>query len=485
MNIEMGQHTVPKPLPNQTNRPQVPTEGQIAGKPTGEIAGKPGEVAGKLPVDENLDALMSALPEQNEEFVGQPKPQDSFTKSEALSKKNELIQMWKDSYQLQQNQQNGANAGGMPQSGKDFMMPQPLQPGMQVPSLGENVDWNNISNEILSFLRNMGTGNVAEGLDYLISRYVALGNQLNTQLLGNDRTNQTQHFEHTFSKGRRELVDRYVGRLKDTLRLSDADAARLKSNMESMLDKRLQTYQKVSEQANPTLKNPSMKQDDQYMAAQLRSSVMEAGKKQPAFSLQELRGKDFSFGDMRQAGEFAKGYQMLYKNAGMGTERELAADMAMVDMKMRALMNKGAVGSRMVNVLQSSAAQRHERVLDVADERIAKSGRVYAGMETQKTPINRSLVKDIYEVILGIFERNGGDIRAAIRDGLASLSGKSSEEADRHREKRGGTIYEIDGRGYIGANRPIVRLTQVGRIRDIVVGFAVIGSFFALWYFMI
>lgn len=493
MNIEMGQHTVPKPMPTPQNRPQVPPEAELAGK--GEIAGNP-QIAGKLEAaqaaEENLDALMSVLPEQSEEFVGQA--QDSFTQSEALSKKNELIQAWKDSYQLQQNNANGTMPQQQAASGKDFMMQQPLQPaqpGFQAPALGGNIDWGNISNEILNFLQNMGTGNVAEGLDYLISRYVALGNQVDTQFTGSDRTNQKQHLERTFSQGRRQLVDGYVGRLKDTLKLSDADATRLKNNMETMLTKRLQTYQKVAEQAKPTLtgsRNAQTKQDDHYIAAQLRSSVMEAGKQKSGFSLQELRGKDFSFGDMRQAGEFAKGYQMLYKNAGMGAERELAADLAMVDMKLQVQIRKGAVSTRMVNVLQNSAAQRHESVMDAADERIAarssnNKSYVTSG-EAPKAPLNRSLVKDIYETILHIFERNGGDPIAAIREGLAALSGKLSAEGERYRNKKGGIIYEIDGRGYAGAHHPIVRLVQAGRIRDCVMIFGILASFFALWYFM-
>ena len=75
---------------------------------------------------------------------------------------------------------------------------------------------------------------MGEGLEYLISRYVALGSQvMDTQ--GSDRTNQRQQLEHTFSKGRRQLVDGYVNRLQNTLKLSDADAARLKNNLETML----------------------------------------------------------------------------------------------------------------------------------------------------------------------------------------------------------------------------------------------------------
>lgn len=489
MNIEMGQHTVPKPMPTPQNRPQVSPEAELAGK--GEIAGNP-QIAGKLEAaqaaEENLDALMSVLPEQSEEFVGQA--QDSFTQSEALSKKNELIQAWKDSYQLQQNNANGTMPQQQTTGGQDFMMQQPLQPaqpGFQAPTLGGNIDWGNISNEILSFLQNMGSGNVGEGLDYLISRYVALGNQVDTQFSGSERTDQKQHLERTFSQGRRQLVNGYVGRLQDTLKLSDADATRLKNNLETMLTKRLQTYQKVSEQATLTgTKNTQGEQDNHYMAAQLRSSVMEAGKQTSSFSLQDLRGKDFSFGDMRQAGELAKGYQMLYKNAGMNAERELAADMAMVDMKLQVQIRKGAVGTRMVNVLQNSAAQRHESVMDAADERIAARSRTYtANGEAPKSPINRSLVKDIYETILHIFERNGGDPIAALREGLAALSGKLSEEGERHRNKKGGIIYEIDGRGYAGASHPIVRLVQVGRIRDCVIAFGVLASFFAIWYFML
>lgn len=485
MNIEMGQHTIPTPVPQ--NRPQAAPDAVPAGK--GEtIVQTTGKPEASVPVDETLDALMSVLPEKTEEFIGQA--QDSFTQSEALSKKNELIQAWKDSYQLQQNSANGT----MPQQSagsKDFMMQQPLQPsqpGFQMPALDGNLDWGNISDEILNFIQNMGAGNVGEGLEYLISRYVALGSQvMDTQ--GSDRTNQRQQLEHTFSKGRRQLVDGYVNRLQNTLKLSDADAARLKNNLETMLAKRLQTYEKIAAQTKPQLTgNPKTGQDNHYMAAQLRNAVLEAGKQDSGFSLQELRGKEFSFGDMRQAGELAKGYQMLYKNAGMGAERELAADLAMVDMKLQMQIRKGAVSTRMVNLLQGSQMQRHEGVMDAADARIlSRSSKTHIAAnsgELVKAPLNRGLVKDIYETILHIFERNGGDPMAAIRDGLAALSGKSAEELHRSRSKKSGILYEIDGRGYAGANRPIVRVAQVGRIRDCVIGFGVLASFFALWYFM-
>lgn len=492
MNVEINHHTIPKPIPNQPNRQPVPEE--LAGKPAAGAAGSDaaagtaGRVEGTLPLEENLESLIDVLPEQSEEAAVQPKPQDSFTQSEALIKKNELVQIWKDSYQMQQNTAQTDQAG-VPQasSGKGSWM-QSLQPGMQSPSVSPAIDWSDLSNEILSFLQNMGTGNVGEGLDYLISRYVALGNQMDTRFSGDERADQKQHLEHAFSKGRRQLVDGYVGKLQKNLCLPDSDAARLKSNMETVLEKRLQAYQKVSSEQASSAANgmkPHVQKDDQYMAAQLRSAMTQAGTPGKGFST--LRGKEFSLGDMQHAGEFSNGYQMLYKNAGMGTERDLAADMALIDMKMKSLINKGIVGKRMAAMLQSSSVQRHEEVMNAADERIAARGRnQYVGMEgAPKASVNRSLIKDIYDAIIAIFDRNGGDPLAALRDGLSSL-GKSSGEGYRTKDhKRGGTIYEIDGRGYIGANSPIVRLVQIGRIRDVVMAFAVIGCFFALWYFML
>ena len=75
-----------------------------------------------------------------------------------------------------------------------------------------------------------------------------------------------------------------------------------------MLAKRLQTYEKIAAQTKPQLTgNPKTGQDNHYMAAQLRNAVLEAGKQDSGFSLQELRGKEFSFGDMRQAGGAGEG----------------------------------------------------------------------------------------------------------------------------------------------------------------------------------
>lgn len=476
MNIGISKPTTPSPVPNPANRPaQTPDAGQITGKPTGEVnlTGKPIE---GIPLDETLDTIVSVLPEQSAEVQ---KPQDGFTASEALTKKNELIQIWKDSYQLQQNEQSLQNPSGFRQTGKDFMM-QPMTPIMQMPNAMGSLDWSNISEEILKFLQNMGTGNVGEGMDYLISRYVSLGNHLDTVFSETDRAAQKPQLQRVFSEGRRQLVDGYVGQAKDTLKLSDGDAGRLKNSLESMMDQRLETYQKVSMQIKPTRE---MQQNPQYMAAQLRGEV---AKQEKGFS--DLRGKTFSFQDVRHAGEFTKSYQMIYKNAGMiGAERELAVDMATVDMKMQSLIDKQVLTRRMVRVLQNTAALRHESVMDAADKRILERSGVSFGTERAQAPLSRSLVKNIYDAIINVFERNGGDIFAAIREGLAIFTGKTSaDEIHRLRSyKRGGTIYEIDPRGYVGTHHPIVRITHVGRIRDWVFAAAVVFLFLTLCYFLV
>lgn len=152
---------------------------------------------------------------------------------------------------------------------------------------------------------------------------------------------------------------------------------------------------------------------DQYMASQLRGAA--GGISDSA------RAGELALGDLRAAGELAGAYQAVYQRASQGSggdEAFLALDLGMIDMKMETLIQKGMVGEAMSGMLRSSVEQRHQDVMDAADQRLSVRRAEALSGQGPIPNLSRDLFQSIYNAVLGSF-RNSGDALAAIRDGAA------------------------------------------------------------------
>lgn len=139
--------------------------------------------------------------------------------------------------------------------------------------------------------------------------------------------------------------------------------------MDTLIDQRLQTYRETQSQMSDTLSGTEdewLLNQNQYMASQLRQATS-------GISDSAVGGGEFSLGDLRAAGEIAGAYQVIYQKVSQGKggdEAFLALDLSMIDMKMETLIQKGVVSDRMAGMLHNSLEQRHQNVMDMADQQL-------------------------------------------------------------------------------------------------------------------
>lgn len=426
---------------------------------------------------------MPALTEQPEELEI-----DAFTMSPSLEKRNALTQIWKNNYNTQQ-QDNVQTPNA--QQGQDTSVNPNIKPSdlnyaggrlnIAIPQAGEMPNWDIVSEEIVRFLDMLGTGNIEEGMDYLISRETVLSHRFEQFFLGLPHKAEQKQMQQVFSKGHEKLEDGYTGRLKNTLCLSDGDTSRIRSSLRGIVSERQQVYEKAwgQIQTEAAMPRDGRPKTEDYLSAQLRSMVGRGG--------EQVQSKGISLADLRHAGQVANGYQMIYNNTKEITPRQLASDLASVDLKMKTMVDMGRIGKQMAKILQNTRAARHEYAMDLAEERaqMRKELTQQGAADHPKARFDRGLVKTIYDAIVHVFDRNGGDLPAALREGTAEGKQLSSlMQSDERYSKKRATLYEIDGRAAHGLNRAIVYFQQNGQVRDYILGGAAVAGFLGLLFFL-
>ena len=73
----------------------------------------------------------------------------------------------------------------------------------------------------------------------------------------------------------------------------------------------------------------------------------------------------------------------------------------MVDMKMETLVQKGVVSDTMAGILRGSLEQRHQDVMDVADQRLTARREPALSGEGSIPNLNRNLFQPIYDTVQG------------------------------------------------------------------------------------
>ena len=93
----------------------------------------------------------------------------------------------------------------------------------------------------------------------------------------------------------------------------------------------------------------------------------------------------------------------------------MALNLGMLGMKMETLIQTETVSENMVTLLKNSVPQRHQAVLDVADQRIAVHWEEALSSDGRMPNMERDLFQSIYNVVLKNFHQNGGDAMAGNR----------------------------------------------------------------------
>ena len=340
-----------------------------------------------------------------------PKMGEAWTKSDVLK------QLWVEAHAIDLNDPD-ASAGprlgpiGLNPTEEDFAE---LARQMEAQGLSGEVDFSRVASDFSNRFSSVHAGDLGDAIDYLASIAVTLGEQINRNYSGEALEQKRQELAKVIQHGQAELIDSYTSRLQSALGLSESDTQTIRATMESLISQRTQEYQAVQAEMPNTLTGT---QDEwllnqyQYMASQLREAVGPVS--------DSASGGELTLYDLRVAGEIGGAYQELYKSVSEGSggnEACLAMDLAMTDMKMETLIQKGLVSGKMAEMLQGSLEQRHQTVMDISDRCLAVR-RENAHSEGLIPDLDRQLLQSIYDVVLGSFRQNGGDALEAIRDGV-------------------------------------------------------------------
>lgn len=340
--------------------------------------------------------------------------------------------------------------------------------------LDGTVDWSGIGREFQAF-NNTTPEELADGLDYLASRYVAVMDKLERNFSGEELTAQLNKLEQVYNSAKSGMIDSYSEFLKSNLGISENDISDIKDSFSVILEDRVNGYRsaigKVNDEVSETgADSVWLKNHDAYIAFQLRSSVTN-----------EKSSAKYSVQDLSAAGRIAQEYQNESNSAEFGNRNEasLALNLSMTDMKTETMINKGLISKDMASLLRNSRNQAHKNVIDALDKRLSalESSRAPGEPKGAFAPADISVFNGIYDAVMKSFAENGGDAAKAIRDGVSYGKTVTAQVHAKNPEIfRFGNSMEYFWKDFYTAPKPQVSsflkqqadslLTQSGKVSD-------------------
>jgi len=282
--------------------------------------------------------------------------------------------------------------------------------------LNGDVNWQGLSRELEAF-KTTSPEELADGLDYLASRYTATLDKLERNYQGQELADQLAKLDEVYQAGKAGMIDGYTQLLQNNLGVSNDDAQTIKDSFSAILEEKVDVYREALEKVRQNISQTGadsvwLKNHDAYIASQLRaigSSNQSAG----AYSVQ----------DLTVAGQIAQSYQTEIAQASScgRNEATLALNLSMTDMKAETMIQKGLVSQNMTALLRNSRAQGHENALTALDRALFQRENNRAPGEPKGTfaPVDRAVFQGIYDAALNAYRQNGGDGAAAIRTGVS------------------------------------------------------------------
>ena len=178
--------------------------------------------------------------------------------------------------------------------------------------LGEEIDWRGVGSDLLQI--GVGFDNIErfeQKADYLASRYAVLKDRIQTQFTGDKQEAELQKLEQIYTQAKEEMANTYaesVGGFFEDLGQSGATED-MRNSVLALVDQKANAYADHIENNGDyvSITDPDkqwLKQDDAYMAAQLRQSAGTSSAETQKQSVNEQApydGKDLAF-----AGIYAK-----------------------------------------------------------------------------------------------------------------------------------------------------------------------------------
>ena len=242
--------------------------------------------------------------------------------------------------------------------------------------LGEDIDWRGVESDFLQIGVNFGNiERFEQKADYLASRYAVLKDRIQTQFTGDKQDAELQKLEQIYTEAKEEMANTYadkIGGFFEDLGQSGA-AEDMRNSVLALVDQKANAYTDYIEKNGDyvSITDPDkqwLKQDDAYMAAQLRQSAGTSSAETQKQSVNEQApydGNDLSF-----AGVYAKTlFQQLQRPTWNVNESDVALGQHLAEQYSALKTSAGSAGisEKLSNMLNSSFDPFMDRLMDSLD----------------------------------------------------------------------------------------------------------------------
>ncbi len=239
--------------------------------------------------------------------------------------------------------------------------------------LGDDIDWRGVEGDFVQIGVNFGNiERFEQKADYLASRYAVLKDRIQNQFTGERQETELQKLEQIYTEAKEEMANSYaekIGGFFEDLGQSGA-AEDMRNSVLALVDQKANAYTDYIEKNGDyvSITDPDkqwLKQDDAYMAAQLRQgagTLSAETKKQSVNEQAPYDGNDLSF-----AGIYAKTlFQQLERPAWNVNESDEALGQHLAA-QYGALKNSAedaGISEKLSNMLASAFDPFMDRLMD-------------------------------------------------------------------------------------------------------------------------
>lgn len=242
--------------------------------------------------------------------------------------------------------------------------------------LGADIDWRGVQEDFVQI--GVGFDNIErfeQKADYLASRYAVLKDRIQTQYTGEQQEAELQRLEQIYTEAKEKMANSYaesIGGFFEGLGQSGA-AADMRNSVLALVDQKANAYTayigKKETYANITDPDQQwLKQDDAYMAAQLRQSASASSAELQTQSANEqapYNGNDLSF-----AGIYAKTLSHQLQNPTWNvndSDADLGQHLAAQYSVLKDNARSASISEKLSSMLTSSFNPFMNRLMDSLD----------------------------------------------------------------------------------------------------------------------
>lgn len=249
--------------------------------------------------------------------------------------------------------------------------------------LGTEIDWRGVQSDFDMTVSFDNVERFEQKADYLASRYAVLKDRIQTQFTGDKQETEFQKLDQLYTKAKEDMADsfaKHIGSFYEGLGKSGT-AEEMRNSVLAVIDGKSNAYTEHLSQNDiyGKITDPNkqwLKQDDGYMAAQLRESVSSvSGETAPVVS----EKAPYSEKDLAYAGIFAKELSQQLQHPQWDTftlktdDSDLGRYLAEQYKTLMGKVGNAGISNELSNMLKDSFEPFIEKFMNVLDAKIEQN----------------------------------------------------------------------------------------------------------------